>query len=78
MTRRAGRRKPPGEGYPAAYAARLAEDAPPGEAPRESSEPAAQVLAAVWEHIRAAEKAVLDQTSIAELSQRTAPHEWFI
>jgi Rrf2 family transcriptional regulator, cysteine metabolism repressor len=50
----------------------------PGEPPRESNEPAAQVLAAVWEHIRAAERAVLDQTSIAELSQRTAPHEWFI
>lgn len=50
----------------------------PGEPPRESSEPAAQVLAAVWELIRAAEHAVLDQTSIAELSQRTAPHEWFI
>jgi Rrf2 family cysteine metabolism transcriptional repressor len=40
--------------------------------------PAARVLAAVWDHIRAAEKAVLDQTSIAELSQRTAPHEWII
>ena len=50
----------------------------PGEPPRESNEPAAQVLAAVWEHIRAAERAVLDQTSIAELSQRTAPHEWII
>ena len=50
----------------------------PGEPPRESNEPAAQVLAAVWEHIRAAERAVLDQTSIADLSHRTAPQEWFI
>ena len=50
----------------------------PGEPPRESNKPAAQVLAAVWEHIRAAERAVLDRTSIAELSLRTAPHEWFI
>ncbi len=50
----------------------------PGEPPRESSQPAAQVLAAVWEHIRLAERAVLDQTSIAQLSQRTAPHEWII
>ncbi|WP_435010376.1 RrF2 family transcriptional regulator [Tundrisphaera lichenicola] len=50
----------------------------PGEVPRESNKPAAQVLAAVWEHIRAAERAVLEQTSIADLSQRTAPHEWFI
>jgi hypothetical protein len=29
----------------------------------------AQVLAAVWEHIRAAERAVLDQTSIADLKE---------
>ena len=50
----------------------------PGEPPRESTEPAAQVLAAVWEHIRAAERAVLDRTTIAELSERTAPREWFI
>jgi len=50
----------------------------PGEPPRESNEPAAKVLAAVWAHIRAAEQAVLDQTSIEELCQRTAPHEWII
>jgi len=50
----------------------------PGEPPRESNQPAAQVLAAVWEHIRLAERAVLDRTSIAELSQRTAPREWII
>ncbi len=50
----------------------------PGEPPRESNAPAAQVLAAVWEHIRLAERAVLDRTSIAELSQRTAPREWII
>ena len=50
----------------------------PGEPPRVSTEPAARVLAAVWEHIRLAERAVLDQTSIATLCQRTAPHEWII
>ncbi len=50
----------------------------PGEPPRESDKPAAQVLAAVWEHIRLAEKAVLDRTSIAELCQRTTPREWVI
>ncbi len=51
----------------------------PGEPPRESNEPAAQVLAAILGAISAvAERAVLDQTSIAELSQRTAPHEWVI
>src|SRR5436305_14779619 len=33
---------------------------------RESLKPAARVLAPVWEHIRAAERAVLDQTSIAQ------------
>jgi len=32
----------------------------------------------VWEHIRAAERSVLDQTSIAQLAERTAPHEWVI
>jgi Rrf2 family protein len=50
----------------------------PGEPPRESNEPAARVLAAVWRHIQEAERAVLDQTSIADLSQRIAPHEWII
>jgi Rrf2 family protein len=40
--------------------------------------PAAQVLAAVWEHVRAAERAVLDQTSIAQLAERTSPREWVI
>jgi Rrf2 family protein len=45
---------------------------------RAAVKPAAQVLAAVWEHIRAAERAVLDQTSIAQLADRTAPREWVI
>ena len=50
----------------------------PGEPPRVSHKPAARVLAAVWENIRRAERAVLDQTSIADLSQRTSPLEWTI
>jgi len=50
----------------------------PGSPPRESHEPSAQALAMVWEHIRAAERSVLDQTSIAQLAERTAPHEWVI
>ena len=50
----------------------------PEAPPRESRKPAAQVLAAVWEHVRAAERAVLDQTSIAQLADRTAPREWVI
>ncbi len=45
---------------------------------REPLKPAAQVLAAVWEHVRAAERAVLDETSIAQLADRTAPREWVI
>jgi Rrf2 family transcriptional regulator, cysteine metabolism repressor len=49
------------------------------EAPaREALKPAARVLAAVWEHVRVAERAVLDQTSIAQLAERTSPREWVI
>lgn len=50
----------------------------PGEPPRECDTPAARVLAGVWETVRRAERAVLDQTSIAELLRRTAPLEWTI
>jgi Rrf2 family cysteine metabolism transcriptional repressor len=50
----------------------------PEAPPRESLKPAAQVLAAVWELVRAAERAVLDQTSIAQLADRTSPREWVI
>jgi Rrf2 family transcriptional regulator, cysteine metabolism repressor len=50
----------------------------PEAPPRESLKPAARVLAAVWEHVRAAERAVLDETSIAQLAERTSPREWVI
>jgi Rrf2 family transcriptional regulator, cysteine metabolism repressor len=50
----------------------------PAEPPREPQEPAAQALAVVWEHLRAAERAVLDRTSVAELAQRISPREWII
>ena len=50
----------------------------PGDPPRDSNQPAARVLAAVWENIRLAERAVLDQTSIADLTQRSSPQEWTI
>ena len=50
----------------------------PTEVPRESSGAAGWVLADVWKKISDAETAVLDRTSIAELSQRTAPREWVI
>jgi Rrf2 family protein len=50
----------------------------PEAPPRESHQPAARVLAAVWAHVRSAERAVLDKTSIAQLADLTAPHEWVI
>lgn len=50
----------------------------PNDAPREASGPSGKVLAAVWQLVSEAEHAVLDRTSIAELSQRTAPREWVI
>jgi Rrf2 family cysteine metabolism transcriptional repressor len=50
----------------------------PDAPPRPGQRPGARALAAVWEHVRAAEHAVLDQTSIAQLAELTAPHEWVI
>ena len=38
----------------------------------------ASVLASVWEDVRAAERAVLDRTTIAQLAERCSPHEWVI
>jgi Rrf2 family protein len=40
--------------------------------------PAAAILDAVWEDVRAAERAVLDRTTIAELAEKASPHEWTI
>jgi Rrf2 family transcriptional regulator, cysteine metabolism repressor len=45
---------------------------------RPSQKPAARALAAVWDHVRAAEHAVLDRTSIAQIAELTTPHEWVI
>ncbi len=50
----------------------------PGEPPREATEPAARALASVWRHIRDAERKVLEQTSIAQLSESNSPPEWVI
>jgi Rrf2 family protein len=50
----------------------------PENAQREPHGPAAQALALVWKHVRAAEREVLDKTSVAQLAEQTAPHEWFI
>ena len=46
--------------------------------PREALRPAARALATVWAVVRAAECAVLDKTSIAQLAALNAPHEWVI
>jgi Rrf2 family cysteine metabolism transcriptional repressor len=50
----------------------------PARPARESSGPAARTLARVWERVRAAERAVLNQTTIAKLIEQAAPHEWVI
>jgi Rrf2 family cysteine metabolism transcriptional repressor len=36
------------------------------------------VLASVWESVRAAERVVLDHTTIAQLAEQSSPHEWII
>jgi Rrf2 family transcriptional regulator, cysteine metabolism repressor len=38
----------------------------------------AAVLNLVWESVRAAERAVLDQTTIAQLVEQSSAHEWTI
>ncbi|MGC1718000.1 MAG: Rrf2 family transcriptional regulator [Isosphaeraceae bacterium] len=40
--------------------------------------PAAQILGMVWDRVRAAERSILDTTTIAELVAQTSPHEWTI
>ena len=46
---------------------------PPGPSGRRLA-----VLASVWESVRAAERAVLDHTTIAQLAEQSSPHEWII
>lgn len=43
-----------------------------------SKGPAASILTSVWESVRAAERLVLDQTTIAQLAAQSSPHEWII
>jgi Rrf2 family cysteine metabolism transcriptional repressor len=50
----------------------------PEAPPKPGMKPGSQALAAVWEHVREAERSVLDRTSIAELAALTLPHEWVI
>jgi Rrf2 family protein len=40
--------------------------------------PTASVLVPVWESVRAAERIVLDRTTIAQLAEQSSPHEWII
>ena len=39
---------------------------------------ASQILGRLWERVRVAERAVLDQTTIAALVAQNQPHEWTI
>jgi len=45
---------------------------------REAQDPAAPLLAQVWEQIRASEAHVLTKTSIAQLAERSNTHDWVI
>jgi Rrf2 family protein len=40
--------------------------------------PAARILDLVWDRVRAAERSILDSTTIAELAAQVSPHEWTI
>lgn len=46
--------------------------------PRETQRLAASILAQVMEHLRAAERAVLGQVTMAHLAEGAAPQEWVI
>jgi Rrf2 family transcriptional regulator, cysteine metabolism repressor len=50
----------------------------PEEMQRDELGLAAQVLGSVIAHLRSVEQSVLEQTSIAHLADRSAPHEWVI
>jgi Rrf2 family protein len=50
----------------------------PESPPKVDAKPGSQALATVWEHVRAAERSVLDRTSIAELAALTSPRDWTI
>ena len=56
-------------------------DGPDDAAPRRLRRPSGRrprCSPPVWESVRAAERAVLDQTTIAQLAEQTSPHEWII
>jgi Rrf2 family protein len=43
-----------------------------------TEQPAASLFAPIWDDVRAAKRAVLDRTTIAQLVDRCSPHEWVI
>lgn len=45
---------------------------------RSSRPTATAVLEPLWESVRAAERAVLDSTTVAQLVERALPHDWSI
>ncbi len=51
---------------------------PSAEGAVPETRPAARVLSVVWQRVRAAERSVLDATTIAELVEQNQPHEWTI
>jgi Rrf2 family protein len=50
----------------------------PGEPLRDAREPVAQALSAVWEQLRASERALLSQTTIAQLAGLSTAPDWVI
>jgi Rrf2 family transcriptional regulator, cysteine metabolism repressor len=51
---------------------------PAAQEPPAASRLTAAVLASVWEDVRAAERAVLERTTVAQLALRCSPREWVI
>jgi Rrf2 family protein len=50
----------------------------PGDPPREILGPASQALASVWDRLRAHERELLEQITIAQLAEHPAPPDWVI
>jgi Rrf2 family transcriptional regulator, cysteine metabolism repressor len=51
---------------------------PSSQEPPKASGLTASVLASVWDDVRAAERVVLDRTTVAQLALRCSPREWVI
>jgi len=46
--------------------------------PSKTDRIASQILGRLWDRVREAERAVLDQTTVAALVAQSSPHEWTI